>query len=509
MLGISFPPSGIPLLAWAALVPLLLRWNEVEQPRELLTEVYTAYLLAYALAFFWPLLTAYPQTLVLSLGGLLLIPLLLAIPFVISLPIRRRFGRASGLVAFVALHLTVEFVLQHGPIAFPWATLGQTQANLLPLAQMVAWTGVAGLSLWLLVVNILVFLAMTSTTSRVRRIGYGVLTAALIGASWSGGRWLQHQVPQPDGYVTVGLIQPGLQGEYGQDNQRERLGRLVHLSDSLVQAMGMPPELLIWPDPIQTRRSSTARPSRHVGFLQRLSDQMGSALLIGAERVASDPHRPGNRVRHNSALLVRPRQPLRRFDQVDLVPFAEHIPGSQYVPWLRQIVQPSWAHEPLAPGQKRTPLSYEGVSIGVLVGFEAILSAPARALGRQGADFLVAMTHDAWWGRVPGYRQHLAHVRLRAIASRKAVVQVTRSGSTAVIAPDGSMIHAVDPTTALSRLVAVPLNRTPTPYVRTGDWISLIALALTGVIGAWWFLVRHFPIFNPPPRPSVTAPAKA
>ncbi|NBC16952.1 MAG: apolipoprotein N-acyltransferase [Bacteroidetes bacterium] len=506
-LGVSFPPNGIPVLAWAALVPLLLRWDEAVRPRVLLTEVYTAYLLAYALALFWPLLTAYPQTLVLSLGGLLLIPLLLAVPFAVSLPIRQRYGRPSGLVALVAVHLTVEFVLQHGPIPFPWVTFGHTQANMLPLAQMVSWTGVAGLTLWLLLVNTLVFLTIAAAASRTRQIGYGLLTVALVAGSWGAGHWLQQQETEPDGYVTVGLIQPGMSTEYEGASDEERLARLVQLSDSLVQSMGMPPTLIVWPGLVDEHRTSASWQSRYLRAMQRWTDQMQAALLMGTELIAADRRRTNAKVRHNSAVLFRPNQRRHRYDQVDLVPFAEHVPGSQHVPLLRRIVQPAAEARPLVPGQRHGPLTYDGINIGVLVGFEAILSDPTRALARKQADFLVAMTHDAWWGRAPGYRQHLAHVRLRAIASRKTVVQVTRSGSTAVISPDGTMIHADEPMAALSRMVTVPLHRAQTLYVRVGDWISLIALAITAVLGAWWVIVRRMTVpGHPPPK---RAPASA
>lgn len=503
VLGVSFPPNGYPVLAWVAFVPLLRRWDELRDPHDMLTEAYTAFLLAYALAFFWPLLTTFPQTLALSMGGLLLIPLVLAMPFAVSLPVRQHFGRAAGLGALLAVYLSVELILQHGPLPFPWAVLGNTQASLLPVAQIAEWTGVPGLTLWVLVINALLFLAV-SASGRREQVGAVLLAAILLGAGWVGGRWLQERHLEPEGYITVGLVQPGLTSRMGEDDEEERLTRLVQLSDSLMRAMGVPPTLLIWPGPSTDVRHPDTRRERYLGTMQRWTDQMQAALLLGAQLQSDATGQRRTEGRYSSAVLLRPENSRLRYDQVDLVPFAEHVPLSQHFPWLRPLFQPSHETQARIPGHRRSAMTYESIHIGVLIGFEAILSGPGRTLAQQQADFFVAMTHDAWWGRTPGYRQHLAYVRLRAIAARKAVVQVTRSGSTAVIAPDGSTIHAVDPQAALSRLVAVPLYRRSTLFSVAGDWISLLALSVTGLLGAWYVLGQR-PVASHRSKPQLTS----
>ena len=96
----------------------------------MLAEAYASLGIACGIAFYWVLLHEISSAALASLGGLILFPFLLALPFAASIPFRKRWGLGPGFATLVAFYLAVEWGISHGPLAFPWPLLGHTQATL-------------------------------------------------------------------------------------------------------------------------------------------------------------------------------------------------------------------------------------------------------------------------------------------------------------------------------------------------------------------------------------------
>jgi apolipoprotein N-acyltransferase len=115
---------------------------------------------------------------------------------------------------------------------------------------------------------------------------------------------------------------------------------------------------------------------------------------------------------------------------------------------------------------------------GTMICFESLFDDVARAYALKGADFLVTITQDGWWGNSFGYRQHLAFNRLRAIETGLPLVQVAVSGHTAVISPDGRITVRSGWMERGAWIASLGAGGTSTPFVRYGDVLSLAALPL-------------------------------
>lgn len=484
-LGLSYPPASLMILAWAGLVPLLLRWDRAASWKTMLAEAFTMFLVTYAVAFFWPLLTAYSPTMLFSIGGLLFVPLLLALPFAASVPFRQRLGRTGGFVALAAFYLTLESALSFGPFAFPWPLLAHTQAEAIDLIQMAALTGAIGLSLWVLLLNGLLFGAFVTNRLQLRVVALAaavVLIAVPVGA----GRLVRNQLAPPTQYVTVGLVQPGLRGMAPNSNSDpRRIDRLVALSDSLIDTMGMPPVFMIWPEAFAAGLSPVPQ-QRMQARLNHWANGMQVALLT--KTLTPDGVSTGKPRFYNSALLFRPGDAAVRYDQKHLAPFAEQVPMSDAMPWLESLFFTPQAPR-YRPGVRSVVMPFDDISVGVLMGFESLLGGYVRSYNEQKADFLVAMTLDGWLGSTAGHKQHLAYLRLRAVETRRAVVQVGTTGSTGLLFPDGTTVHEIGPMERVARLAAVPVYHQSTFYARHGNYLGLAALFFSLVLGGWWFMV--------------------
>lgn len=488
-LALSYPPFSFFILAWVALVPLLLRWDRSSRLTTHFGEAYILFLVSYAIAFFWPLLQTYSENFFFSLGGILLVPLLLALPFPLSLYVRIRLGRGPGFLALLSFYLSTEFFLGMGPVAFPWPLLGHTQTEVLNMIQYAEYTGVLGISGWLLLINGLVFYTLLNLQAfDKKRVLAPITLAVALAIPLIHGLWSRAHLPQPERYITVGLVQPGTPGgQIASIHNTAYLQRLLALSDSLITAINAAPAFMIWPEADVASTVSEQRRQQLYQGLQAWSDARQVALMTGDMVLADETHSPSRY--HKSALLFRPNAQEMRYDQMHYTPFAQRVPMSDYAPWLESLFLPTKTSTRYAPGVRQATMRHDGMKVGVLLGYESLLSSYARGYSPE-ADFLVSMTLDGWWGLAPGFRRHLAYLKLRSIENRQTVVQVAASGSTALLLPDGTIVNAIGAQQRQARLAAVPIYHQTSFYAKYGNWLGWIA-----VFGAscflGWIVVIH------------------
>ena len=492
LLGMSFPPFGLYGLAWVALVPLLGRLREVGSARRMGIEAYVAFLTTYAIAFSWPLAHALPQTALLSLAPLLLLPMALALPFALTFFVQNRLGARLGVFFFVATYLVVEGALSRGPLAFPWSLLGHSQAEALAFNQIAEWSGVPSLTLWVLLLN--VTLSGALATSHRRRWSLLAAFALFLAFPFGLSRYLLDRLPAPQRHVPVGLVQPATDPLAWADVQdTTRVGDLLDLSDGLHRRVAAPPALLLWPEtalPVGTTPEERADLYRR---LQAWADVRRAALLTGAILPAQEADGP--MAYFNSALLFQSSHPQARYDKRRLVPLAERVPFVDRLPWLEKLAIPAGGVAGYRPGPPREVLRVSApgsatLDIGVLICFESVFGNAARRYVEQGADVLVVLTQDGWWGETAGYRQHLAFTRLRAIETRRAVMQVAVTGTSALIEPSGASAFETGWMERTARLADVPVYTGTTFYARYGDLITPLAFVIAVVLGGCALFIR-------------------
>lgn len=467
LLGFSFPPFPTYMLAWIGLLPVLIGWARARTAEAILREAFAAFFIAALIAFHWTLGHVFWIPALASLGGLLLITLLMALPFGASLPIRNKYGTEAGLTALVSFSLSLEWLLHQGPWAFPWMLMGHTQAEAFPFNQMAALTGVSGLSLWVWILNIGSWAVLQTQHAR----WASVVLVLGIAAPLLGGWMRTEQEASPSGATTARFVQPAVPAaEWADLADSSRVDALITRSDSGEAATS--PTLVIWPE--------TALPP-HVPQVarrvQQWTNRSGHTLLTGAIREASSA--PG--VFFNSAVLFQPHAAPQVYDKHHLVPFAEHVPFAEALPFLEWLAVPAGGVRSYRVGTEWPLLRSNGFALGALICFESAFSAPARRYTQAGAHFLVTLTQDGWWGSAQGPRQHLAFTRLRAIETHRAVALVTVSGITALIGPTGRTNGTIPWMRSAAPTVQIPHFSARTHYTRLGPVVYWIALAFTAL----------------------------
>jgi apolipoprotein N-acyltransferase len=139
---------------------------------------------------------------------------------------------------------------------------------------------------------------------------------------------------------------------------------------------------------------------------------------------------------YNSLFLFAPHGLTGTYDKRQLVPFAEHFPGQQWLWWLPYVGELN-GHFAEGSGTSVFPTT-AGVTIGPLICWESAFADLAYAEMRGGAQVLVVATDDAWFGTTSGPYQHAQIAQLRAIESGAYVVRAAATGISGIIDPDGT-----------------------------------------------------------------------
>jgi apolipoprotein N-acyltransferase len=165
------------------------------------------------------------------------------------------------------------------------------------------------------------------------------------------------------------------------------------------------------------------------------------------------------------------------YDKHLLVPFAEYLPLDRLLRPLPLLKQAS----DFFPGDGPHLLSADGVPFGILVCYESGFSSYARATVNAGAQALIVVTDDAWWGDTSGPYQHLDMSVVDAVETGRWVVRGAATGVSAVIDPHGRIVASqpLDRQGLMISKIGAPVD---TPYVRFGAlWLVLLALLTLGI----------------------------
>src|SRR3954466_9394982 len=454
LLLLIFPRFNIHLLAPVALTPLL-----VVVARS--GNAWQRFLYGWAAGiFYWSFLCTWIQFVLEQHGGMgqwgswgafLLFSLLKALHLacfgLLAGPLMRR---RYALLAVPALWTGLERT--HGTFGFAWLALGNAGISMSVPLRLAPVLGVYGLSF--------VFCALATGLACVvlRYPRTRLLPLAALGLLW-----LLPEIPQGvPARETALLVQPNIDPDKQWNGlEREATENRLSLLSSAVRS-----PLVIWPelpaplyfyDDPQFRKAAV-NIARH-----------GSYFLFGTVAYTGE-HQP-----LNSAVLLKPDgSEAGRYDKIDLVPFGEFVPSA--FSFVNRITQEAGD---FAPGRDIKVLNAAGHRLGTFICYESAFPDLVRQFSRQGADVLVNLSNDAYFGPSEAREQHLSLVRMRAVESRRYIIRSTNNGITAVIDPAGRIVKQLPSYRELASSVRYGTVGETTFYARHGDWFAWGCLLLS------------------------------
>ncbi|HXH71300.1 MAG TPA: apolipoprotein N-acyltransferase [Mariprofundaceae bacterium] len=369
------------------------------------------------------------------------------------------------LLLFPTLGMLEEWLRGHLFTGLPWTALGDLVLDT-PAVGWASITGVYGATL----LPTLAAAALTLTFSRFAwKAGLAGLAAIAILTA------VAPSCPDADGPERqVVLVQPNIPQDVKWDAAflNETMQRLARLSQSSAYLS----DVIVWPEAAVPFFLSEA-PDWRQWLLERMQRWDKPVLFGGLKLLGED------RKAQNGLYLFEPgAKELAFAGKQHLVPFGEYVPS--WLPWLHKLV-PDIGD--FLPADDSGVLKSSAGHFGTLVCYESIFPEQARKRVRDGADVLVVVTNDAWYGRSPAAWQHFEAARMRAVETGRYVLRAANTGVTGIIAPDGHIVANMPWWTTGVLHGTYRTSTHTTLYQRFGDWVaaSLVLALAAGLAWLW------------------------
>jgi apolipoprotein N-acyltransferase len=365
---------------------------------------------------------------------------------------------------------------------FPWDLLGIAQVDNIPLARIVRFTGVYGISFEIMLVNTAFAAAFIIQRNRRMQLLLAATAAAFV---LQIGRWMP--IPAFPTDRSAILVQPNIPilvgGDWTQQYFQDTLSDLTRTSLIPPTEAQRHPDLIAWPE------SPAPFYSNDPAFRDAISNVAKTThawMVVGSVGTQNPSSRAPQSEIFNSAALVDPNgEWVARYDKVHLVPFGEYVPFKSLFGFAGGLTKEVGD---FSQGVARAPLPAGDEKLGVFICYESIFPDEVRRFAANGAQLFVNVSNDGWYGDSGAYAQHLKQARMRAVENDRWLLRDTNTGVTAAIDPYGRVVQTVPRKIRNALGASYALENATTFYTRHGDWlayacaiisIGAIAFALT------------------------------
>jgi apolipoprotein N-acyltransferase len=499
--ALIFPLANLYILCWVAVAPLLVALLRARRPETLQLEgsvkllpatPLQGFLLGYFCGILWYAGSCYWIYNTMKQYGGIGAPGAAGLLFLFCLYLGLYHG-LFGLITSLIARKSARAALVMSPFVwvavelartritgFPWLLMGIAQVDNIPLARIARITGVYGLSLEILVVNTAFAAAWLLRRDRRTSLLFAAVAAAFV---LQIARWMP--MPAFSADRSAVLVQENVpvldNGDWTHQYFDETLTELKAISRNQ-PASTSSAGLIVWPE--SPAPFFSGDPVFRRGLSQLASDAHAWVVAgnVGVESSGS-PSQSATTI-FNSASLVSPTgEWMARYDKAHLVPFGEYVPFKNLLGFAGGLTKEVGD---FTPGLARSPLQAGDQKLGIFICYESIFPDEIRQFAKNGAQVLINISNDGWYGDSGAYAQHLNQARMRAIENDRWLLRDTNTGVTAAIDPLGRITQSAPRKVRTALTANYSLISDTTFYTRHGDWlayacaiISLIAIAVS------------------------------
>jgi apolipoprotein N-acyltransferase len=402
--------------------------------------------------------------------------------------LRAKYSRTTVLLAVPFLWVAVELARAR-ITGFPWDLLGYTQVDNLALTSLAPWTGVVGISFIIAAINALWLIRPSTRNPRTTYAPAGIAALLVIVLSIAATH-NRSNVPEPTQAVAT-LVQENLSvGTEANGSNETKQQMLTSFSQlSLHPVIGLTPkDRRLYGSPVNDRSQIIVWPESPTDFvdsdpilrqaISNLAVQSNEPVIVNDVTIANTTE-DGHRNLYNSASFYLPDGTYAgHYDKMHLVPFGEYTPYKPLFFFVGHLLDDLV----FIPGTERTLFKVGDKSYGVFICYESIFGDDMRMFARNGAQVLINISDDGWYGDTSAPWEHLDMVRMRAIENRRWIVRSTNTGITAAIDPYGRVTETIPRHLRTSVQVAFGYRSDLTFYSRYGDWFAWLCALVTSAL---------------------------
>lgn len=490
--------SGIILLI--AFVPLLFVEDYLFLKKNT-NRPYIAFGYALIAFFIWNVLSTFWIARISAGGAFIVIffnSFLFSLVFLLYHLTKRNLGRNFGNFSLLVYWIGWEYLFMNAEITWPWLNLGNGFAKDIFLVQWYEFTGVLGGTLWVLVINLVLFNVLKyhiihkSIRVQLGRVVFLFILLFLpITVSLIAYKSFTVQ-PEP---VRIGILQPNIDPydeKFEELSQAQQTSIMLNLADSVVDSQM---DYLIGPETVlsEINLDSLADQEGIHAFDRLVQKYPNLHVILGVDGYrnfqtkAEAPSTARQRENeqgfysvYNSAIQIDTSRTFPVYHKSMLVPGVEKMPYMSHVRFFENFILDLGGTK----GSKTIQETRENFSsidseteVAPVICYESVFGEYVSRYVRKGADFIVILTNDGWL-RSPGYMQHLHYARLRAIETRRDIARSANTGISAFINQKGQLMKTTEWWEKNAIKGTLNANDKQTFYVEYGDYIGRVSTFL-------------------------------
>ncbi|MFA7273119.1 MAG: apolipoprotein N-acyltransferase [Crocinitomicaceae bacterium] len=506
LMGISFPYTGsLFFLSFIAWVPLLMAENAISEKNYRSSKVFT---LAFFTFFLYNLITTWWIYFASAGGAVMAVfanALVMATVFYLFHLAKKFIGKKEGYLALLIFWIGFEYMHFYWELSWPWLNLGNTFSRVPWLVQWYSYSGALGGSLWILILNLLVYRLFTKVFIEKKnwrgQLPLLVITKLffLIPMTISLVQYFNYE--ETIDPIEIVLVQPNIDPytekfTSGMEGQIEKIVNLASQKVTANTALVMAPETALSYEFNEDQFNQYPFSAQ----LKAATKKWNCGLLIGASTVRTFKNKnssasraftdgPGFWESYNTSLLLNPMGNSIFIHKSKLVLGVEKVPFISMIPFLEDYsIKQGGASGTLGIEKEPRVLVTPMGEIAPVICYESVYDEFISQQVRKGAEIISIITNDGWWKDTPGYKQHMSFARLRAVENRRSVARSANTGTSGFINQRGDVLQASSWWKPEVLRASINKNKKLTVYSQYGDmlgrsfaFVSVLILLMTFV----------------------------
>lgn len=438
--------------------------------------------------------------------------LIMCLPWLLLRFTRKIFGRWIGYSSLIIFWLTFEYIHHNWELSWPWLTLGNAFATHPDWVQWYEYTGTTGGSLWVLLVNTLIYhlLKKKNVQYAISNVQLLIITLVMILFPFIFSMLIRPVNGEaPPAAKNIVIVQPNVDPylKFQTGEEEAQLQKLISLSISKIDTNTA---LVIWPETALPVQSDEDQLKENFflnpvwGFLKKyphinlLSGLEGFRVFDKKNSIYSKefPSQPGLFYEAYNSAVIFDTSSYSIYHKSKLVPGVETLPS--FLNFMSSLFEKfggttgGYARE---KERKVLAASNSDFKLAPAICYESIYSDFTTGFIRKGANIICVITNDGWWKKTQGYRQHMNYARLRALETRKWITRSANTGISCFIDPVGNVINPQPWDTASTIKMNIPPVGGETFFVKHGDILSRVVSVVSIILIAlnifYWLRIKY------------------
>ncbi|QIA08927.1 apolipoprotein N-acyltransferase [Draconibacterium halophilum] len=424
--------------------------------------------------------------------------------------IRRNFSSQLGYISLVVFIVSLEYLQFKWDIEWPCLQLGSVLANKVKIIQWYEYTGTFGGTLWVLLLNILLFQVFRNIQQKSplkKTIPSSTVLLVLLVVPLIISFQLYSSYKEKENPINVAIVQPNVDPyneKFDMEAETQKLDDFLRLAAEVTTDST---DFIVGPETLFEHQTlwNEATPDSNV-FLKRLQNFLQqyekADMVFGVSSIEVYENKAdvtytaqhNNNVtydRYNTAMLFTKAGEIQVYHKSKLVAGVEKVPFQKYFSFLKNnYIDLGGASGSLGRQQEASNLIAQNAVISPVICFESVFGEYVTEYVKKGAELIFVITNDGWWKNSRGYKQHLLFSQLRAIETRRSIARSANTGTSCFITQRGDVLQATRWWEEAAITGEINKNKTLTYYVKHGDFIARSAVFISVLMVLMVFVKR-------------------